>query len=59
MAREALDVLKNVEAFFGGALPAVLRPSLRRILPDGLLQQYPDKAAEVMAPVAEAQGSEH
>ena len=53
MAREALDVLKECEAFLEGHFLLSSGRHSGAYCQMAFLQQYPDKAAEVMAPVAE------
>ena len=53
MAREALEVLKECEAFFRGHFLLSSGRHSGAYCQMAFLQQYPDKAAEVMAPVAE------
>ena len=53
MAREALEVLKECEAFLEGHFLLSSGRHSGAYCQMAFLQQYPDKAAEVMAPVAE------
>ena len=53
MAREALEVLKECEAFLEGHFLLSSGRHSGAYCQMAFLQQYPDKAAEVLAPVAE------
>ena len=53
MAREALEVLKECEAFLEGHFLLSSGRHSGAYCQMAFLQQYPDKCAEVMAPVAE------
>ena len=52
MAREALEVLKECEAFLEGHFLLSSGRHSGAYCQMAFLQQYPDKCAEVMAPVA-------